>query len=90
MTAITGAGKAIREWWHVIAGCVIVILAFGKLFWDVEALKTADDRALLQRLEAVERRTDDSAFVDWNRWRATVDAKIVGIETDIQDLQRAR
>lgn len=84
---MTDVGKAIRDWWHVVTAIIVVVLAFGKLFWDVENLKTADDRALLQRLEAVERRTDDTALTDWNRWRATVDAKLVGIEVDIRDLR---
>lgn len=45
---------------------------------------------LQTRMGPVESRLSDDAFAEWNRWRATMDARVTGVEVDIRDLQRAR
>lgn len=60
---------------------------YALVSWRLDALEQrlaeADSRdqaklwgAVITRLEAVERRTNDSALTDWVGWRANVDARI--------------
>ena len=73
-------GKAVKDYWQPLTGMIVLVLAMGKLFWDVEALKAADDRALMQRIEMIEARVGDDALIDWNRWRASLEGRVDRLE----------